>query len=370
MKEKKFCNYCSSVLTTKKFNNIERLFCINCNIPIYENPIPSTAGVLFDAKGRILLVKRKYEPKKGEWCLPGGFFEMGETPKQCCLRELKEETGLDGDINELIDVTLSKSEEYNSVIVAGYSIKDFKGKIKSGDDAQEVRFFDIMKKPKLAFSSHNYLFKRALENLKVKEKKNFLRLKNFGAYIITSQDHILIAEKAAKAGAKIIQYRDKQNNKNNILKNALIIRKITKNNNTLFIVNDYLDIALLSGADGVHLGQNDIPIKYARDLAPNGFIIGKSTHSLKQAEEGRKNGADYIGIGPVFQTPTKENYKPIGIETVREVVNKVDIPVVAIGGLTLNNISILKEIGIRNFAMVREFQKYTELVVKKINENY
>jgi len=370
MKEKIFCTYCSSVLTVKYVNNIERLFCINCNIPIYENPIPATAGVLFDSKGRILLVKRKYEPKKNEWCLPGGFIEMGETPKQCCLRELKEETGLDGDINELIDVTLSKSEEYNSVIVAGYSIKDFKGKIKSGDDAQDALFFDIMEKPELAFSSHNYLFKKALENLNVKENRKLLKLKNFGAYIITSQDHILIADKAVKAGAKIIQYRDKQNNKKKILKNAFEIRKLTKKNNTLFIVNDFLDIALLSGADGVHLGQNDIPIKYAREITPNGFIIGKSTHSLEQAKEARKNGADYIGIGPVFQTPTKENYKPIGIDRVREVVNNIDIPVVAIGGLTLNNISILREVGIRNFAMVREFQKNTEQVVKKINEKY
>lgn len=371
MKQKKFCSFCSSQLTTKFINSIERLFCNKCNIPIYENPIPATAAVVFDADEKILLVKRKYEPQKGEWCLPGGFIEMEETPQECCLRELEEETGLKGNINELIEVCLSESKMYNSVIVTGYSINNnFKGKLKSGDDAEEVCFFYPKEKPKLAFESHNHIFKKALKKLNLKESNISLVLKDAVAYIITSQNHILIAEKATNAGAKIIQYRDKEQNKKKILFNALKIRDITRKKNILFIVNDYIDIALMSDADGVHLGQNDIPIKYAREITPPGFIIGKSTHSLEQAIEAEKNGADYIGIGPVFATPTKENYLPIGIETVKKVIQEIAIPVVAIGGLNLNNISILKNLGVRNFAMVREFQKNTEVVVKTINKKF
>ncbi|UCH93242.1 MAG: thiamine phosphate synthase, partial [Candidatus Aminicenantes bacterium] len=146
------------------------------------------------------------------------------------------------------------------------------------------------------------------------------------------------------------------------------IRKITGRYGTLFIVNDFIDIALIVKADGVHLGQEDIPIAEARKIVPSGFVIGRSTHSLDQALEAEKQGADYIGSGPVFATPTKEDYIPIGVDTVKQVIDKVGIPVVAIGGLNLDNISELRKVGVRNFAMVRAFQGNTEEVVKKINQ--
>jgi thiamine-phosphate pyrophosphorylase len=190
---------------------------------------------------------------------------------------------------------------------------------------------------------------------------------HFGAYVITSKDHVKIAEEACKGGARVIQYRDKSSSRQDMLEIADKIRKITKKFDSLFIINDFIDIAQMSVADGVHLGQDDIPVQRAREITPDGFIIGFSTHSLEQAKEAEKAGADYIGIGPVFSTPTKENYVPIGISTVEEVLQSVIIPVVAIGGIDIENIGELVKIGVRNVAMVRAFQEKTLEKVKKIN---
>ncbi|MBD3234804.1 MAG: thiamine phosphate synthase, partial [candidate division Zixibacteria bacterium] len=122
----------------------------------------------------------------------------------------------------------------------------------------------------------------------------------WGAYVITGGDALELAKNACQGGARIIQYRDKNGLRKNILKTAKVIRNICNDYATIFIVNDYIDIALLSEADGVHLGQGDIPIKEARKITPEDFIIGVSTHSLEQAKKAEADGADYIGIGPVF----------------------------------------------------------------------
>lgn len=190
---------------------------------------------------------------------------------------------------------------------------------------------------------------------------------HFGAYVITSGNHLKITREACKGGARVIQYRDKNSTRKEMLEIADKIREITRKFETLFIVNDFIDIALISGADGVHLGQDDIPVKRAREIIPDDFIVGVSTHSLEQAIDAEKAEADYIGIGPVFSTPTKEDYVPIGFSTVGEVVRSVSIPAVAIGGIKLDNVEQLVEIGVKNVAMIREFQEDTFEKVKKVN---
>ena len=367
-----YCPHCSTRLINKFIDEKNRLFCTKCNKPIYENPVPSTACVVINEKEEILLVKRGAEPRKGEWCLPGGFIELYERPEKGCLRELKEETNLEGEIERLVGVCLSESPIYKSVLVIGYSIKNFRGKIKPGDDSEEARFFNFKEMPKIAFDSHRSIFEKALELRKINKKNwiyKFKNLNSLGAYVITSPDHIKIAEKALRAGANIIQYRDKTSQRKDLLRNAIEIRNITNKYNSIFIVNDFIDIALMSHADGVHLGQDDIPVLEARKITSSNFIIGVSTHSLSQAIEAQSHGADYIGIGPVFSTPLKKNHPSIELNTVKEVLETVNIPVVAIGGLNLDNILKLRNIGIKNFAMIREFQTNTEQAVKKIN-NY
>lgn len=366
MNVKKYCPCCAAALTDKFVEGRNRLFCPVCKKPIYENPLPATAAVVINDKDEILLVKRKVEPKKGEWCLPGGFIELGETPEGGCLRELKEEAGIEAEIENLVGVYPSRSPIHNWVLVIGYVIKNVTGTVRAGDDCEEAVYFRLDRKPVLAFISHQAILKKVLAS-RERGRAGSQNIGNFGAYVITSKDHIGIAEKACRAGARILQYRDKTSGRNELLKTARRIREITSEHNTLFIVNDFVDIALLVKADGVHLGQDDIPIPEARKLVPRGFIIGCSTHSLEQAVAAEKSGADYIGSGPVFATPTKESYPPIGIDCVEQVIKKVIIPVVAIGGLNLDNIDELRKVGIKNFAMVRAYQENTEEVVKKIN---
>jgi thiamine-phosphate diphosphorylase len=408
---KNYCHVCGTGLTKKLIQDHERLFCPKCQYPVYENPIPATAAVVINENNEVLLVKRTVEPKAGQWCLPGGFVEMGEAPEFACLRELKEETGLDGEIHQWAGNIISESPVYQWVIVMGYSIKNVRGRLTAGDDCSEAVFFNPGTMPPIAFRSHREILRNVLKAnqkflqgnesvgqwvsgsvkqvtseatpneklLQGVQGDGFLekslpyasrsrRQETFGAYVITSGNHIEIAERACSAGAGILQYREKHAGRREMAATAQKIRKITRKYGTLFIVNDFIDIALIVEADGVHLGQDDIPIAEARKIVPAGFLIGRSTHSLEQAIEAEKQGADYIGSGPVFATPTKEDYIPIGIDTVKQVIETVRIPVVAIGGLNLDNISELRKVGVKNFAMVRAFQKNTEEVVQKINK--
>ncbi len=375
--KKRCCHFCGGKLTRKFIEDRRRLFCETCAVPIYENPIPATAAVVMNDAGEVLLVKRKVEPKIGHWCLPGGFVELHEDPEDAALRELKEETGLDGEIDQWAGNVISRSPVYKSVLILGYSIKNARGQLLAGDDCSDAAYFKPGTKsmPRIAFRSHRKVLKNVLTRKAITgagwKRTVPMDLSDpgcFGAYVITSGNHLEMAERACKAGARVLQYRDKQASRGEMLTMARRIRRLTAESDTLFIVNDYIDIALLAGADGVHLGQDDIPISEAREITPPGFVIGISTHSLEQALEAEKQGADYIGSGPVFATPTKEDYIPIGPDTVKQVLRSVRIPVVTIGGLNLENLPRLREAGAKNVAMVRAFRTNTEEVIKEINQ--
>ena len=131
-----------------------RLFCEHCNDAIYENPIPATCTVVVDENERVLLVKRNVPPKEGFWCLPGGFIELGETLEQAALRELEEETGLNGKIEMLLGATANPSAQYDTVLMVGYLVKNFSGDLKAGDDASDVAYFQLSELPEVAFESH------------------------------------------------------------------------------------------------------------------------------------------------------------------------------------------------------------------------
>ncbi len=363
MIKKNFCPQCGRSLIEKYIEERHRLFCQHCLVPIYENPVPATAAIVLNEKGELLLVKRDREPKTGQWCLPGGYLELNETPEAGCLRELREETGLEGDIDHWHGNVTGDSPFYKSILLLGYSIKNIRGHLTPGDDCQDARFFKLSEMPPVAFRSHREILAHAI-GLAHKPRNMPAEL---GAYVITSGDHLDIAQKACQAGARILQYRDKNPDRRHVLQTARTIREITRPFSTLFIVNDFIDIALLADADGVHLGQEDIPIAEARKITPPHFIIGLSTHSLAQALEAEKQGADYIGSGPIFATPTKAHYLPIGVATLTQVLAAVRIPVVAIGGLNPQNIPALQNLGAKNFAMVRAFQQDTATVIGQIN---
>ncbi|MFA5353547.1 MAG: thiamine phosphate synthase [Thermodesulfovibrionales bacterium] len=142
---------------------------------------------------------------------------------------------------------------------------------------------------------------------------------------------------ALESGISWIQYRDKERSRREIYRNALILREITSRFNACLIINDHADIALAVDAEGVHLGQEDLPLREARRIMGD-RIIGISTHSLEQALEAEKGGADYIGFGPVFPTMTKDAGEPKGVETLRQIVRSVRMPVIAIGGIKAGNL--------------------------------
>lgn len=180
-------------------------------------------------------------------------------------------------------------------------------------------------------------------------------LKNIGLYFITDSNLTKLSvikqvELAIEAGVKIIQYREKnltELNRREIHATTAKIRELTKKSGVLFIVNDYVDVAIKANADGVHLGKTDLfrfGIENVRTLMP-GKIIGLSTHSVEDALEAEKLGADYIGVGPIYKTTTKKDAHPaIGIETLRDIRKSVKTPIIAIGGINRNNIEdVLKE---------------------------
>jgi thiamine-phosphate pyrophosphorylase len=152
--------------------------------------------------------------------------------------------------------------------------------------------------------------------------------------------------KVLLTGVRCIQFREKEKSRRDIYGEAIRLRRLTKDYNAVLIINDFPDIAICAGADGVHLGQDDLTLKEAKKIMGRNRIVGISTHSLEQAIEAEKNGADYIGFGPVFPTSTKDAGKPKGIDMLREVKKQVNIPVVAIGGISLENVMSVLHTGV------------------------
>lgn len=146
-------------MTEKLYEGRSRLFCDTCQTPIYENPIPATCLVTVDDQDRLLLVKRSVEPKKGWWCLPGGFMELRETPEEAGLRELAEETGLTGKVDMLLGVTSNHSAAYDTVLMTGFLVRSYSGNLYAGDDADEARWFAFEELPEIAFDSHKKFIK-------------------------------------------------------------------------------------------------------------------------------------------------------------------------------------------------------------------
>ncbi|MFP4227092.1 MAG: NUDIX domain-containing protein [Desulfobacterales bacterium] len=154
MQKKRFCHFCGHPLAEKTVDGHARLFCQACDIPIYENPVPAACIVTIDDADRLLLVKRSVEPKKGYWCLPGGFMELQETPEEAGLRELHEETGLTGKIDCLLGVTTNNSQQYDTVLMVGFLVTSYEGELIAGDDADAADWFTYPDLPEIAFDSH------------------------------------------------------------------------------------------------------------------------------------------------------------------------------------------------------------------------
>lgn len=165
--------------------------------------------------------------------------------------------------------------------------------------------------------------------------------------------HLQLAELAMRGGASIIQLRDKHLSAKELFALAVAMRTLTQGFGKLFIVNDRADIALAANADGVHLGQSDLPIPAARKILGEDKIIGGTASTLEEALALEREGADYIGFGHIFPTSSKEkSTPPRGLERLREVASAVKIPVMAIGGITIDNAESVLESGAHSLAVI------------------
>ncbi|MDA8100159.1 MAG: thiamine phosphate synthase [Nitrospiraceae bacterium] len=167
-----------------------------------------------------------------------------------------------------------------------------------------------------------------------------------------SDDVVAVANEALQAGIRLFQYRDKEGSRRRVYENASRLAEKLRSSGAVFIVNDHADIALATGADGVHLGQDDLPLAEARSLLGPDRVIGISTHSAEQAIRAESDGADYIGFGPLFATSTKDAGPMQGLERLRNVRRAVSLPILAIGGIDESNARSAIEAGADGIAVI------------------
>lgn len=194
-----------------------------------------------------------------------------------------------------------------------------------------------------------------------------------GLYGITAEKfscgrtNIAVVQQMIEGGIQTIQYREKKDSKSSfeIYNECRAIREITKQAGVTFIVNDHVDVALLVDADGVHVGQDDLPVHEVRRLIGEKKILGLSTHSPEQARAAVQVGADYIGVGPIFTTQTKDNVcAPVGFEYLDYVVENITLPFVAIGGIKRDTISEVSRRGADTICLVTEIVGAPDIVTR------
>ncbi len=181
---------------------------------------------------------------------------------------------------------------------------------------------------------------------------------DYSIYLVTDTDMcprenlVQVVGEAVRGGVTLVQLREKNISTRDFYNEALALKELCLKNNVPLIINDRLDIALAVDADGIHVGQSDMPVSVVRRILGNDKIIGLSAGSVKQAEEAVKDGADYLGVGAVFHTSTKSDANDVGIEILKKVRSSVKIPIVGIGGINAENIEELYGTGIDGVAVV------------------
>lgn len=170
-----------------------------------------------------------------------------------------------------------------------------------------------------------------------------------------------VVKESLEGGVTILQIREKDIDEKNFLEEAKEIKKICEKFNVPLIINDNVAIAKMVDADGVHLGQDDMDIEEARKILGPEKIIGITAKTIEQAKEAQMKGADYLGSGAIYTSGTKQNAKRLTVEDLKAICASVEIPVVAIGGLTYDNIDVLKDSGISGIAVVSAIYASTDI---------
>lgn len=187
-------------------------------------------------------------------------------------------------------------------------------------------------------------------------------MNNLELYFVTDESVpmeqlLFIVEEAVKGGVSIVQLREKHSSGKIFYEKAYRIKQLLQKYNVPLIINDRVDIALAVEADGVHVGQKDLPLAIVRKIVPSSMIVGVSVSTVEQAIEAEKNGANYIGVGAVFPTKTKQDAKVLPDGMLNDIVTNVTIPAVAIGGINIDNLSIIARTGVDGIAIVSGIMK-------------
>jgi len=179
-----------------------------------------------------------------------------------------------------------------------------------------------------------------------------------GLYVILDtgalrgRDEVKVVQEVIKGGARVLQFRDKQRTRSQLLPVVDNLRTLCREASVLFLINDYLDLALAVDADGLHIGQDDLPLPIARRQLPIDKIIGCSTKTISQAKKAEAEGADYVAVGSIFSSTTKPDSEVVGIENLRQIKQAVSLPVVAIGGINQANIEQVLATGADSIAVI------------------
>src|SRR5262245_21956351 len=179
---------------------------------------------------------------------------------------------------------------------------------------------------------------------------------------VDRRDGARIAEQMIEGGVDLIQLRGKDKSIGEVEELSAELHELTAKSSTALIVNDHAEIAKRVPVEGVHVGQDDDPIEIVRRKAARVILVGKSTHSLQQARAAEVEGADYIGFGPIFATPTKPDYTPIGLEDIKRVHAEVDLPIFCIGGINIDNLQSVIDAGAKRVVMVSALLKAHNIV--------
>jgi len=246
---------------------------------------------------------------------------------------------------------------------------------------------ELSKLPSLSSKLRSKDFETARFNLYTLQRELLSRLTRrqkieqlTGLYVIIDTEtlnfkgEVDAARKAIDGGAKVIQLRDKQQPKGELLNLAIKLSDLCRKSKVLFIVNDYLDIALASEADGIHIGQDDLPLSVIRNELPVDSIIGLSASTPALARKAESEGADYVAVGAIFPSPTKLKAKVVGLERLRQIRKAISIPIVAIGGINRQNISEVMAAGADAAAVIsavlsqKDMQSASRQLVKEIEK--
>ncbi|MGV3724978.1 MAG: thiamine phosphate synthase [Actinomycetota bacterium] len=321
----------------------------------------SGAAVVCLHQDRVLLVQRDREPNRGRWSFPGGRIEPGETARDAAFREALEETGLRVHVLDVVDVYDAIFPPFHYCVTDYLAVPEDDGDPRPGSDAMDARWvpFSETGAYDLTEAMHQVL-ERARWMMSVHaeappslgidleavppagvEGRKALRDRVRGLYVVTDdalapgRGHLEIARAALDGGAELIQLRDKRRDAGDLLPLARELQALCESSGPLFIVNDRVDLAVAAGADGVHLGQTDLPVCEARQMLGPGKLIGISVENEEQVLAAAAEGADYLGVGPIYGTATKSDAgDAVGTEQLVRFREISELPIVAIGGVT------------------------------------